>query len=117
MMIGAQELTKSPAAQREHSGAPRLEIERLAALDDAGQPAVHERHRSPCSAGEIVGIAGVSGNGQRELVEVLAGQREASGGEIRVAGERLPRDARGDAPPQALAACRRSRCATPASRG
>ena len=28
-------------------------------------------------AGEIVGIAGVSGNGQRQLVEVLAGQREA----------------------------------------
>ena len=38
-------------------------------------------------AGEIVGIAGVSGNGQRQLVEVLAGQREASGGEIRIAGE------------------------------
>ncbi len=37
--------------------------------------------------GEIVGIAGVSGNGQRQLVEVLAGQREAESGEIRVAGE------------------------------
>jgi general nucleoside transport system ATP-binding protein len=38
-------------------------------------------------AGEIVGIAGVSGNGQRQLVEVLAGQREAEGGAIRVAGD------------------------------
>ncbi len=37
--------------------------------------------------GEIVGIAGVSGNGQRQLVEVLAGQREAESGEIRVAGD------------------------------
>jgi general nucleoside transport system ATP-binding protein len=36
---------------------------------------------------EIVGIAGVSGNGQRELVQVLAGQREASGGQIMVHGE------------------------------
>ncbi|HET9489227.1 MAG TPA: ATP-binding cassette domain-containing protein, partial [Methylomirabilota bacterium] len=36
--------------------------------------------------GEIVGVAGVSGNGQRELVEVLAGQREPGAGEIRVAG-------------------------------
>jgi simple sugar transport system ATP-binding protein len=38
-------------------------------------------------AGEIVGIAGVSGNGQRQLVEMLAGQREAASGEMRVAGD------------------------------
>ncbi len=37
--------------------------------------------------GEIVGIAGVSGNGQRQLVEVLAGQREAESGEVRVRGD------------------------------
>jgi simple sugar transport system ATP-binding protein len=37
--------------------------------------------------GEIVGIAGVSGNGQRELVEVLAGQREAISGEVFVNNE------------------------------
>ena len=36
---------------------------------------------------EIVGIAGISGNGQKELVEVLAGQRPATGGEILVEGE------------------------------
>ncbi len=35
---------------------------------------------------EIVGIAGVSGNGQRELVRVLAGQRAPTGGEIYVHG-------------------------------
>jgi simple sugar transport system ATP-binding protein len=37
-------------------------------------------------SGEIVGIAGVSGNGQRELVEVLAGQRQAMAGKILVQG-------------------------------
>ena len=37
--------------------------------------------------GEIVGIAGVSGNGQRELVEVLAGQRPPTGGEVLVHGQ------------------------------
>ena len=39
-------------------------------------------------AHEIVGIAGVSGNGQKELVEVLGGQRRPDAGEILVAGER-----------------------------
>jgi simple sugar transport system ATP-binding protein len=39
-------------------------------------------------AGEIVGLAGVSGNGQRELVEALIGQRPSVAGEIRVEGER-----------------------------
>ena len=34
--------------------------------------------------GEIVGIAGVSGNGQKELVEVLLGQRIAKSGKMRV---------------------------------
>ncbi len=38
-------------------------------------------------AGEIVGIAGVSGNGQRELMEALAGQRVRDGGSISVGGE------------------------------
>jgi simple sugar transport system ATP-binding protein len=38
--------------------------------------------------GEIVGIAGVSGNGQRELVEALIGQRHHAAGEIRVNGKR-----------------------------
>ena len=37
---------------------------------------------------EIVGIAGVSGNGQRELVQVLAGQRRLKSGQVHVQGER-----------------------------
>lgn len=37
--------------------------------------------------GEIVGIAGVSGNGQRELMEVLAGQRMATAGQIKINGQ------------------------------
>jgi len=40
-------------------------------------------------AGEILGIAGIDGNGQRELEEVLAGVRRPSAGEIRVCGERV----------------------------
>src|SRR5262245_19653606 len=86
MMIGAQELTKAPRRTGEF-GSPRLGIDRLDALDDAGQAVLHEVSLA-IKAGEIVGIAGVSGNGQRQLVEVLAGQREAAGGEIRIGGER-----------------------------
>ena len=36
---------------------------------------------------EVVGIAGVSGNSQKELIEVLGGQRSPSGGEMIIAGE------------------------------
>ncbi|MGB0903300.1 MAG: ATP-binding cassette domain-containing protein, partial [Mangrovicoccus sp.] len=35
-------------------------------------------------AGEIVGVAGISGNGQTELMEMLTGQRALTGGEIRI---------------------------------
>jgi simple sugar transport system ATP-binding protein len=67
-------------------GATRLELNALNARDDAGAVAVHDVSLAVRS-GEIVGIAGVSGNGQRQLVEVLAGQRQAESGEIRVIGE------------------------------
>jgi simple sugar transport system ATP-binding protein len=85
MMIGGQVLPE-PAGRNGTAGAPRIEIAALEALDEAGQPAVRGVNLT-VRGGEIVGIAGVSGNGQRELVEVLAGQREAESGEIRVQGE------------------------------
>ncbi len=52
------------------------------------------RGRSPSRAGEILGIAGVSGNGQGLLAEVLAGAAGASGGELRIDGDPLGRNAR-----------------------
>jgi general nucleoside transport system ATP-binding protein len=85
MMIGAEELTLQPGRVGQ-TGATRLELDKLIALDDAGAVAVHDASLQ-IRGGEIVGIAGVSGNGQRQLVEVLAGQRQAESGEIRVIGE------------------------------
>src|SRR3978361_245978 len=79
MMIGAEELTVQPPRVGE-VGETRLELSKLNALDDAGAVAVHNVSLS-VRGGEIVGIAGVSGNGQRQLVEVLAGQRGAESGE------------------------------------
>ena len=84
MMVGSQEIP--PPAKRSGTPAePRLEIKGLKADDDIGEPIVKGVNLA-VRAGEIVGIAGVSGNGQRQLVEVLAGQRDAAGGEIRVHG-------------------------------
>ena len=83
-MIGAEALTVQPGRSGD-AGAVRLELSKINALDDAGAIAVHDVSLS-VRAGEIVGIAGVSGNGQRQLVEVLAGQRTAESGEMIVAG-------------------------------
>jgi simple sugar transport system ATP-binding protein len=74
------------AAQRSGAGVgePYLEVRGLNALNDRGVAAVRDLTLH-VARGEIVGVAGVSGNGQRELVEVLAGQREPESGAIAVA--------------------------------
>ncbi len=63
-----------------------LVVEKLSVMGDRGALAVRALSLQ-VAAGEILGIAGVSGNGQRELVEALVGQRSRAGGEVRVAGQ------------------------------
>lgn len=58
-----------------------LKVEALKAFDDRGLPALRGVTFEVC-ASEILGIAGVEGNGQTELVEVLTGLRKASEGRI-----------------------------------
>ena len=65
------------------TGRPALAIERLSA-DGAGKVPVLTDVTLNVRAGEIVGVAGVSGNGQTELVEVLSGMRQPTGGSIRI---------------------------------
>ena len=67
-------------------GLPVLAITDIQAKGDNGLPAVKGLNVAVYS-GEIVGIAGVSGNGQKELVEVLSGQRLPVSGEVAVNGE------------------------------
>jgi simple sugar transport system ATP-binding protein len=62
-----------------------LALKGISAADDDGLPAVRDVSLA-VRAGEVVGVAGVSGNGQTELVEVLSGQRDASGGQLFVNG-------------------------------
>jgi len=64
-------------------GAPVLVVEDLEALNDKGLPALRGVSLT-VRAGEIVGIAGVAGNGQRELAEVITGLRYAVGGDVHV---------------------------------
>lgn len=86
MMLGEARQAKEVAKQAYGQPCPVLEVSGLSANKDNGLPAIKNINLAVAS-GEIVGIAGVSGNGQRELVEVLAGQRLATAGEIQVNGE------------------------------
>jgi len=86
MMIGSRHIPPAMERAQREPGPQRLAIRGLQALNDRGVPALRDVHLT-LHAGEIVGIAGVSGNGQRELVEILAGQRTPVAGEVEVGGQ------------------------------
>ena len=71
----------------------RLAAHDLQALSSRGLPALRGVNLE-LRAGEIVGVAGVAGNGQSELVEVLAGLHDLQGGQITLDGAALGRNAR-----------------------
>ncbi|MEY4223512.1 MAG: hypothetical protein RIS33_446 [Actinomycetota bacterium] len=65
-----------------------LTLDGVSARDDRGREALHDISLT-VGRGEIVGVAGVAGNGQRELAEAISGMRPLSGGRIDVAGEQV----------------------------
>ena len=69
-------------------GEPVLEVEGLWVDGDRGAPAVRGVDLT-VRAGEIVAVAGVAGNGQRELAEAITGLRRPSRGRVLLAGRRL----------------------------
>ncbi len=80
MMVGRHvilQVEKEPARPR----APVLRVADLHVQDDRRTPAVRGVDFEVC-AGEVLGIAGVQGNGQTELVEAIAGLRRAQSGHI-----------------------------------
>ena len=81
MMIGDTQIREGAVRAARPPGETVMELAALYADDDEGLPAL-EQVNLKVHAGEIVGIAGVSGNGQSELVEVLSGQRELTDGRI-----------------------------------
>ena len=82
------ELQEHPTARRgrrDLEDEPLLELDGVSVEPGPGEIGVHEVTLG-VRPGEILGVAGVDGNGQRELAEAIAGQRKPSAGEIRLAG-------------------------------
>jgi simple sugar transport system ATP-binding protein len=90
MMVGREVILKVGKEQRQ-PGQTILDVQDLRVRDDRGATAV-DGVSLQVRAGEILGIAGVQGNGQTELVEALTGLRRAEEGHVAIGG-RLMTDA------------------------
>jgi ABC-type uncharacterized transport system ATPase subunit len=84
-MVGREVIFTTERVEMER-GKPILEVDHLSAMNDKGLKALKDISFS-VHEGEILGIAGVSGNGQQVLAEVLAGLRKALGGKILLDGK------------------------------
>ncbi|MGI6226838.1 MAG: ATP-binding cassette domain-containing protein, partial [Peptococcales bacterium] len=94
MMVG-QEVSLEINKKQNISDETVLNLKKLNVLGDKGIPALKDVSLT-IHAGEILGIAGVAGNGQKELAEVINGLRNAVSGEILLNGKNItncsPRD-------------------------
>ncbi len=85
MMVG-RDVTFSVAKKEQAAGDVVLDVSGLHALDYRDVPVLKDFHLQ-VRAGEIVGIAGVDGNGQTELVEILTGLKKATAGQVSMQGK------------------------------
>lgn len=86
MMIGDTEIRERAERVKHNDARAVLDLAGLCAVDGEGRPVINAVNLK-VKAGEIVGIAGVSGNGQSALVEVLAGQKPLTDGGIFIHGK------------------------------
>ena len=84
-MVGREVSHGEGAPRAESSGNIGLEVREVSALNDKGSIAL-DRISFSLHSGEILGVAGVAGNGQTELVDVLTGMRKVTGGKVVVEG-------------------------------
>jgi len=85
LMVGRDvilEVEKCPASPTDNS----LKVEKLTVVNDFGKNAVNNISFS-VRKGEILGVAGVEGNGQGELVEILTGLQRINFGKVEIEGE------------------------------
>ena len=87
LMVGREVLFRVEKEDTE-IGEVVLSVEEVCALNDKGFPALQDVSLQVAS-GEVLGIAGVSGNGQRELAETVTGLRGTTGGRVFVRGREL----------------------------
>ena len=85
MMVG-REIKFETYPRKEALGENVLEVEQVSALNDRGLEAL-KRISFTVSAGEILGFAGVAGNGQEELAQVITGLRAVTDGAIKLNGK------------------------------
>jgi simple sugar transport system ATP-binding protein len=90
LMVGREVLLRVDKKPSE-PGEPLLEVEDLDVLDERGLPAVRGASFQ-VRAGEIVGLAGVDGNGQTELIDAITGLTKPQSGVIRVGGHDVTRE-------------------------
>jgi general nucleoside transport system ATP-binding protein len=82
LMVG-RDLAESTHKKQLEPGRPVLEIQQLDVLNDMKLPAIKNLNLV-VRQNEILGMAGISGNGQRELSEALFGMRHPTGGTIKI---------------------------------
>jgi simple sugar transport system ATP-binding protein len=85
MMVGREVVSQTRKSRTYSPGEEILAATGLEALDDDGSLGLRGASLT-VNAREIVGVAGVAGNGQRELSEVLTGLRKVTGGTVKVGG-------------------------------
>ncbi len=85
LMLGAEVSQLVQMDRSKEPGNVILEIEDLNVTSDRGLPAVSDVNIN-VRAGQIIGLAGVAGNGQMELADAIAGLREVDSGEIKISG-------------------------------
>ncbi len=87
MMVG-HKVRLSVDKEAAKPGETIFEIDNLQASDDRGLPVLKNLNLA-VHAGEIVGLAGIDGNGQKELVEVITNLRKADGGTVKIDGKEI----------------------------
>ncbi|MGI6679584.1 MAG: ABC transporter ATP-binding protein [Dehalobacterium sp.] len=94
LMVG-HEIPEDRSNKVPYDPIPIIKLENIRALNDKGLPGLIDLSLT-INGGEIVGVAGVAGNGQRELAEVLTGLRSIYQGKIMMDGQdytgKLPRE-------------------------
>ncbi|NQX71172.1 ABC transporter ATP-binding protein [Paenibacillus alba] len=88
LMVGQENFKSRTAVREKIHGSPMLVVKGLDVYAEHGRK-VLDRLDFHVSEGEIVGVAGVSGNGQKELAEVLTGLRTWKQGNVRFDGHEL----------------------------